>query len=155
GSAVDALTRVTGNNDFPVPGLGSTGSLVQFDAVAGTTYRIQAGSVGGQQGSISINMFQLPPGGGLSAFLALVAGSAANNRDYVCETTTCFSPSFVLHNGSDQPVQVVSSTTFGALFDAPAPIVLAPGAVAMVTFPATANTSSTTRTLSGQFVFSG
>lgn len=155
GSAVNALTRVVGNNDFPAPGLGTTGSLVQFDAVAGVTYSIQMGSVGGQQGEISLNVFQFPAGGGLSAFLALVGGSAFNNKDYVCETTTCFAPSFLVHNSSDQPVEVVASTTFGTLFNAPGPVTLSPGAVALLTLPANANTSLTTQTLSGRFVFSG
>jgi hypothetical protein len=155
GSAVNALTRVVGNNNFPVPGLSANGSLVQFDAIAGTTYSIQVGSVGGQQGPISLNVFQFPPTGGLAAFLALVGGSAVNNKDYVCETTTCFEPAFVLYNGGDQSVEVVSSTTFGALFSPPAPVVLAPGAVTLLTFPANANTNLTTRTLSGQFAFSG
>ena len=45
--------------------------------------------------------------------LALVGGSPVNNKDYVCETTTCFAPAFVLYNGGDQAVEVVSSTTFG------------------------------------------
>jgi hypothetical protein len=80
GSAVNALTRVVGNNNFPVPGLGPNGSLVQFDAVGGTTYHIQAGSVGGQQGAISLNVFQFPPSGGLAAFLALVGGSPVIRR---------------------------------------------------------------------------
>ncbi len=155
GSAVNALTRVTGNNDFPVPGLSNTGSLVQFDAVAGVTYRIQVGSVGGQQGDILLNVFQFPPGGGVSTFLALVGGSPFNNRDYVCTTTTCFTPAFVVHNSGDQQADVLSSTTFGALFNAPAPLALAPGAAALLAFPAQANTNFTTRTLSGRFVFSG
>jgi hypothetical protein len=128
---------------------------VQFDAVAGTTYSIQVGSVGGQQGAISLNVFQFPPSGGLAAFLALVGGSPVNNKDYVCETTTCFEPAFVLYNGSDQAAEVVSSTTFGTFFIPPAPVVLAPGAVTLLTFPANANTNLTTRTLSGQFAFSG
>src|SRR5262245_45802001 len=155
GSAVNALTRVVGNNNFPVQGLSANASLVQFDAVAGTTYSIQAGSVGGQQGAIKLNVFQFPPGGGLASFLALVGGSPVDNKDYVCETTTCFEPAFVVYNGSDQAVEVVSSTTFGPLFTPPSPVVLAPGAVTLLTFPANANTNLTTRTLSGQFVVSG
>jgi len=113
------------------------------------------GSVGGQQGELALTVFQLPTGGGLAAFLALVGGSAVNNKDYVCETTTCFEPSFVVYNGGEQAAEVVSSTTFGALFTAPAPIVLAPGALTLLTFSANANTNLTTRTLSGRFVFSG
>ena len=155
GSAVNALTRVAGNNDFPVPGVSTNGSLVQFDAVAGTTYSIQTGSVGGQQGAISLNVFQFPPSGGLAAFLALVGGSPVNNKDYVCETNTCFEPAFVLYNSGGQTVEVVSSTTFGGFFTPPAPIALAPGAATLLTFPANTNTNITTRTLSGQFVFSG
>src|SRR5262249_6471725 len=155
GSAVNALTRVVGNNDIPAPGLSSHGSLVQFDATAGVPYSIQVGSIGGQQGVISLNVLQAPVGGGLSAFLALVEGSPVNNKDYVCETTTCFAPTFLVHNSGNQPVDLVSSTTFGALFNAPAPTVLAPGAAMLLTFSANANTSFTTQTLTGQFVFSG
>src|SRR5262245_48553186 len=61
GSAVNPLTKVVGNNNFPVPGLGANGSLVQFDAVAATTYSVHVGSVGGQHGAISLNVFQFPP----------------------------------------------------------------------------------------------
>jgi hypothetical protein len=157
GSAVGALTRVTGNQTFPVPGLPPGGSLVQFDAVAGVTYSIQIGSVGGAQGDIAVSVFQLPPGGGLSVFFAQVEGSlAVNGKDYVCETTTCFAPTFVVHNSADQPLEVVSGSSFGPLFDAPAPLALGPGAAAAAAFHANANTDfSTTRTQTGEFSFSG
>ncbi len=157
GSAVNALTRVAGNHTFPVPGLTPSRSLVQFDAVAGVTYSIQIGSVGGAQGDISVNVFQLPAGGGLSAFFALVEGSlAVNGKDYACTTTTCFAPTFVVHNSTGQPLEVVSSTSFGPLFDAPAPLVLGPGAAAGAAFHSNANPDFlTTRTQTGQFVFSG
>ena len=74
--------------------------------------RTQIGSAGGAQGDIAVNVFQLPPGDGLSAFFAQVEGSlGVNGKDYVCTTTTCFAPTFVVHNGTDQPLDVVSTSS--------------------------------------------
>jgi hypothetical protein len=157
GAAVNALTRITGNHTFPVPGLPSSASLVQFDAVAGETYHIQIGSVGGAQGDIAVNVFQLPPGGGLSTFFAQVEGSlAVNGKDYVCTTATCFAPTFVVHNSMDQPLDVVSTSSFGPLFDGPAAFSLGAGAAAAAPYRANANSNLvTTRTEAGEFAFSG
>jgi hypothetical protein len=157
GAAVNALTRIAGNHTSAVSGLPSAGSRVQFDAVAGQTYHVQIGSVGGAQGDIAVSVFQLPPGGGLSAFFALVEGSlAVNGKDYVCTTTTCFAPTFVVHNSMDQPLDVVSTSSFGPLFDPPAAFSLGAGAAAAATYRANANpTFATTRTETGEFAFSG
>jgi hypothetical protein len=157
GSAVDALTRITGNHTFPVAGLAPGRSLVQFDAVAGETYSIQIGTVGGAQGDIAVNVFQLPVGGGLSTFFAQVEGSlAVNGKDYVCTTTTCFVPTFVVHNSMDQPLDVVSTTSFGPLFDGPAAFPLGAGAATAVAYRANGNQDFlTTRTQTGEFAFSG
>jgi len=157
GSAFGALTKITSNHTFPVAGLSSGGSLVQFDAVAGETYHVQIGSVGFAQGDISVNVFQLPPSGGLSTFFAQVEGSlAVNGKDYVCTITTCFAPTFIVHNSMDQSLDVAATTGFGPLFDAPPGFSLAPGAAAAATFHANANPDPlTTRTLTGEFAFSG
>ena len=69
GTALDNLTRVAGNDNTVVPGIGNKHSLVQFNTVAGADYWVQIGSRANAEGEISLNVFRFPPSGGLSAFL--------------------------------------------------------------------------------------
>lgn len=157
GSAVNTLTRVAGNNNFSVPGVSATASLVQFDAVAGTTYSVQIGSINGAQGDIFASVFQFGTDGGLSSFLYDVGGNPMfNARDYFCQSAgQCQVPKFIVYNSTAVPLSVVASSTIGNRFSPPAPIGLGPGAASVLTFTANTNANFTTRTDTGQFIFSG
>lgn len=60
GSSVDALTEVASNDDSGVAGCGfagnTLGSLVVFDAVAGTTYRIAVDGQGSNDGTFTLTV---------------------------------------------------------------------------------------------------
>lgn len=157
GAAVNALTRVAGNNNFPVPGVSATASLVQFDAVAGTTYSIQIGSINNAQGDIFLGVFEFGTDGGLSAFLVDVGGNPIfNARDYFCSAAgLCPLAKFVLYNSTTTILSVVPSSTIGTRFTPPLTFALSPGAAAVSTFTAATNSDFTTRTQIGEFVFSG
>lgn len=50
GSSLNALTRIADNNNSEIPNgcaTGTYGSILAFDAIAGTTYRIAVGDAGG------------------------------------------------------------------------------------------------------------
>lgn len=157
GSPVNALTRIAGNNDFVVPGVSSTASLVQFNATAGVTYWIQIGSIANAQGDIILSVFQFGTDGGLSAFLYDVGGNPLfNARDYFCGATgQCPAAKFIVYNSTAQALSVVASSTIGSRFTPPPTFGLAPGAATVATFTPTTNSNFTTRTDIGQFIFSG
>lgn len=164
GTALDNLTRVAGNDNRIVPGIGNKHSLVQFNAVADIDYWVQIGSRANAEGVISLNVFRFPLSGGLSAFLIHYGGNTVNpfnNRDYVCEmyttTTTVFCDAkFIVHNSTNKPLTVTASTTLGAGVTGPAPFTLAPGALKVVTFVFNAATfNKAVRTVSGYFIFTG
>ena len=60
GKALDNLTRVAGNDNTVVPGIGNKHSLVQFNTVAGADYWVQIGSRANAEGEISLNVFRFP-----------------------------------------------------------------------------------------------
>lgn len=157
GSTVNALTRIAGNNDFAVTGVSTDRSLVQFDVVAGTTYRIQIGSIANAQGDIFLSAFQFGTDGGLSAFLYDVGGNPVfNARDYFCEAAgQCPVPRFILYNSTAQALSVVASSTIGNRFAPPPTFGLAAGAATTATFAPNTNSDFTTRTEIGRFIFSG
>lgn len=163
GTGVATLSRVIGSKDVAVPGLPAGQSLIQFDPVPGTAYHIQLGSAAnGPGGDIALHVFQQPPEGGLAALLSRLdapfnGGSVVwAGRDYACAVTTCDTPTFVLYNSRNQPLDVSATTGFGPLFTTPAIGALAPGAMTTVALPAVANQDfSTTRTITGEFAFSG
>lgn len=162
GTGVATLSRVIGSKDVAVPGLPAGQSLIQFDPVPGTAYHIQLGTAGGGAGGdIALHVFQQPPAGGLAALLSRLdapfnGGSVVwAGRDYACAVTTCDTPTFVLYNSRAETLDVSATTGFGPLFTTPAIGALAPGAMTAVALPAVANQDFTTRTVTGDFAFSG
>ena len=163
GTALDNLTRVAGNDNTVVPGIGNKHSLVQFNTVAGADYWVQIGSRANAEGVISLNVFRFPPSGGLSAFLIQYGGTVNpfNSRDYLCELTTTTTSvfcnaKFIVHNSTSKTLTVTPSTSLGAGVAGPAPFSLAPGALKVVTFVFNAKAfNKTIRTVSGHFIFTG
>ena len=149
-SVPHTLTRVAGNNDFPVPGVSTTSSLVQFTADAGKTYWVQVGSVGGAQGDMVLNVHQFDPQGGLAALLVDSAG-----RDYVCATLTCPEPRAIVYNATDQALTVVPSTTLPTRFTAPPTFGLVAGSLSVQAFAPLTPGDFTVRTEIGKLEFSG
>jgi hypothetical protein len=154
GTSLSTMTLVTANDDRP----GYRQGLILFDAAANTPYRIQMGSKASAEGEISANVFVFPPGGGISASLVQYGGIYLEGRDYVCLIgygggPSCPSATFVLHNSMGQTLKVYPSNSSGA-FLTPAPVTLAPGAIATVNFPSNPSFNRfTPRTLAGHFLF--
>jgi hypothetical protein len=168
GDTVDALTRVTFNDNFPVagtytsPGFANKQSLVQFDARRNVPYSVQFGSVSGAEGSIYASVFFFPPTGGLAATLVALGDSAWQGQDYACgyngdfRLVACQSATFLLHNSTDQTLDVTPSTDIDQGIKLPEPLTLAPGEAATVKFKIMAGFNKTkVRTASGHFVFTG
>ena len=136
-------------------------ALILFDAAANTPYRIQMGSKANAEGNVYANVFVFPPGGGISAWLATYGGSQFEGRDYICLLgyagyPACPAAKFVLHNStSNQTLKVYPWNSSGA-FLTPAPVTLAPGAIATVNFlPNPSFDKVTPRTLANYFTFAG
>jgi hypothetical protein len=168
GDSVDALTRVTLNDNFPVPGtytfpaLANKQSLVQFDALRNVPYSVQFGSVSGAEGEVYANVFFFPPGGGLSATLVALDQNAWQGQDYACgyngdfRLAPCRTAKFLLHNSTNGTLRVTPSTDLGPGITVPAPFNLASGAAKVVTFRIRDTFDKTTvRTVSGHFTFTG
>lgn len=168
GNKVNKLKKVTFNDNFKVPGLNSYSlpglsnkqSLVQFDANKGTRYSVQLGSKTGDEGDFFASVFVFPKTGGLSAFLAEVAGNPLwGGRDFNCgfgttEPLPCEDATFLLHNSTDKTLKVFASSDLGPGVTAPGPIKLKPGKAALVTFTFEAGFDKTTvRTVAGNFMF--
>lgn len=163
GTEISNLVRVTGNDNKPLAGFGSTNSLVQFDTVANASYAVQIGSRNQAEGDISLNFFRFPSGGGLAAFLAIKGGNTTNpfnGRDYSCDISSssslqCESARFIVYNSMDQALTVTPSTTLGAGVTSIAPFQLAPRALKIVQFNFGPSFDRAPRTKIGNFVFTG
>jgi hypothetical protein len=150
GSSVNHLTKVTSNDDRPVPGISGVHSLVQFDAKAGVDYSIQIGSKTGAEGDVYLNAFVFPPAGGISAYLVSVAGNPFQGRDYAC----CGDPMFIAHNSTDGSATVTPTHGLGGGIVSPAPFSLARGGLKTATFTFTSGFDRTTpRTRASTFTF--
>lgn len=144
-----------GNDDTPVPGVDRGWSLVTVDVEKNEHYQIQ---IGGQDGAqtdrIALTATAFGPDGGVSAFLlSTTAGATMQNRDYVCEQRPCPSATFILHNSAKSAVKVTPSTTLPRFFSDPQPVTIAPGALAVVTFPGRDFTNTAGVAESGAFTF--
>lgn len=161
GSSCGALTLLGVNDNRVLPGMSTSQSLLQFDAAANTQYRLQIGGRNGAEGDIYANVFRLPPGGGLSVFLAQYGGTSFEGRDYVCElgythASTCPTAGFVVHNSTGKTLTVTPSASLGGAFFIPAAFSLAPGQARLVNFAYnTAFNRTTLRTVVGYFTFTG
>lgn len=156
GTWFDNFTRLAGNDNTPVPGIGGKHSLVQFNAAMGAEYRVQVGSRNQAEGEISLNMFRFPPTGGLAAFLIQQGGIPSNGRDYSCvDSITCPSAKFIVYNASDKTLNVTSSTTLGPGITNPSAFALKPRKLKVVEFKFKSNFSDAVRTQVGDFVFTG
>ncbi len=151
------LKRIAFDDDTPTPGVGDTQSVVQFVAKKGEPYSIQIGSKTGATDDVSVTTRVFPPEGGLSIFLATAGGARLYDHPYFVEfNPQGFPPTFVLHNSTKKPMEVVSSSDLGGGVKAPAPVTLAAGATRTVSFAFTdAFDTSPGRTVSGSFVFTG
>ncbi len=144
-----------GNDDAPVPGIGRRWSLVTVDLEKNRHYQVQ---IGGQDGAetdrIALTATAFGPDGGVSAFLlSTTAGATMQNRDYVCEQRPCPSATFILHNSAKTAVKVTPSTTLPRFFANPLPVTIAPGALAVVTFPGRDFTNTAGVMETGAFAF--
>ena len=160
GSAINALTLVRSNDDKNIAGFQTGRSLIAFDAVANTTYLIQAGGKSNAQGSIVMNLHQFPAIGGLSAELLAQDGFAFRNGDYVCRlgsggTSNCATATFVLYNSSGRTLTVTPSSNLGPGVVSPPPFNLPANAVIAKTFTFSGFDTSTVRSKIGKFIFSG
>lgn len=79
GSAVGSLTRVACNDDVA---FGDRGSLVQFTAVPGTTYRTQVGGYNGVSGTFPLYITRAPAGTLCQGQLATRVGTAGAETIY-------------------------------------------------------------------------
>lgn len=162
GNKLAAFKRIASNDNFKAPGIGTTQSLVQFNAKAGTEYHIQMGARSDAEGEIFATIVELPPGGGLSAFLAKTSAfEPFNDRDFNCILTvntslSCPDPTFVVHNSSNRTLKVTPDTDLGPGVTSPAPFSLAPKSLKVVTFAFDeAFDRTVSRSVSGNFSFSG
>lgn len=161
GSSCGALTLLTVNDNRAVPGVSTAQSLVQFDAAANTPYRLQIGGRNGAEGDIYATISRLPAGGGLSVFLAKYGGVSFEGRDYVCElgythASTCPAATFVVHNSTNQTLNVTPTASLGGAFSLPAAFSLGAGQAKAVNFTYnTAFNRTALRTIAGYFTFSG
>lgn len=158
GSQVNALTRITGNDDRSVSGIGYKHSLVAFNALANVQYSVQIGSKTGATGDIYAHIFAFQAGG-LGVSLATVGGAPRPLGQYVCGYRAlalygCGNPRFVVYNATSSTVIVTPTHDLGAGIAAPAPFSLAPGAVTSTLFIVTPSFDTTTpRTTVGHFTF--
>lgn len=156
GTAIENLTRVVGNDNTPLPGVGNAGSLVQFNTIKDADYAVQIGSRANAEGEISLNVFKLPPAGGLAALLFQYEGKLFNGRDYTCaDEITCPPAKFIIYNSTDKTLTVTPSTTLGAGVTSVAPFQLAARALKVVEFKFGAGFSHAARIQVGKFVFTG
>ncbi len=160
GTALSSLVRLAGNDDTAVPGFAiANQSLVAFNVKAEKTYQLQAGAKDGGEGDIYFNTAVLPPGGGLTSFLATLAGAPYQGRDYICPLgnggrAACETPGFIVYNATSKTVTVSASSTLGAGLVAPSSFTLAPGAAAFKEFTFGPSFDATTvRAVTGEFVF--
>lgn len=149
------------NDNFAVPGISTKQSLVQFDVAPGKPYRVQFGSRNGAEGDIYATVSVLPPGGGLSVFLAKYGGDQWQGREYVCElgythAATCPSATFVVHNSTNKTLSVTPSAGLGGALSSPPAFTLSPGQAKTATFAFNTSFNQTAlRTIAGYFTFSG
>lgn len=154
------LKRVAASDNKKIPGHFSGASLLQFDAVKGQRYLIQAGSKN-QGGDLLLTAFSFPQAGGLT-IQPLSLYAAGGSYGYTCHLTVnydfsgCEDTSYIVHNSTAKTLRVTAASSFGAGFTAPAPFTLAPGAVAVKTFKYnSAFDKRAVKTLSGRFTFTG
>lgn len=152
-----ALKRVAVNDNKNIPGHFSGASLVQFDAVKGERYVIQAGSKNNGV-DLLLTGFTFPPSGGLT----IQPLDAYGGYSYSCnlivnyDAGACENVSYIVHNSTAKTLTVSASTDFGNAFTVPKPFTLAPGAAVVKTFAYNrAFNNDTVRTLSGGFSFIG
>jgi hypothetical protein len=164
GSALDDLKKVAFNDNFSAPGTGKKASLVAFDAKKGKEYHIQIGSKTADTGDFYLNVFVLPPGGGLSAYLSELDFSSFRQPwfggDYDCVISSaggsCPGAVFILYNGTDKTLTVEATSDLGRGVRKPRDLTLSPGEAASARFELTAGFDKTkTRTVSGHFSFTG
>jgi hypothetical protein len=145
------LKLIVSNDDKKIPGNFTNftvASLVQFDAVKGERYAIQVGSKK-NSGDALLTGFSFPTSGGLS-----VQPLKAFKYDAI--RTFFDSESYIVHNSTSKSLLVKASTTLGNGITLPANFTLAPGAAAVKTFTKNNSFDTTTvRTVSGEFTFSG
>jgi hypothetical protein len=131
GSSCASLNLLAVNDNRPVPGIGTTQSLVQFDVKVGTPYRVQIGTRNGAEGEIFATVYLLPPGGGLSVSLAKVGGVPRPGQDYVCRLqfsgASCETATSVVHNSTNKKLTVTPTSLLVELRFSPAAFTLAPG----------------------------
>ncbi len=162
-----ALKRVAVNDNKNIPGHFSGASLVQFDAVKGERYLIQAGSKNNGV-DLLLTGFTFPLSGGLTIQpLSMDSGfgsaggysNACNLKqgfDYDGYGGICQDAGYIVHNSTAKTLTVTASTGFGDAFIVPKPFTLAPGAAVVKTFVYNrAFNNDTVRTLSGGFSFTG
>lgn len=163
GSSLASLVRLAVNDNYAVPGISTVQSLVQFNVAEGQPYRVQIGGRAGAaktEGDIYATVSVLPPGGGLSVFLATVGGVPRPGQDYVCRLqfsgASCDAAAFVVHNSTNKALTVAPNSSLGGAFVNPAAFTLAPGQAKTATFKFNAAFNKTTlRTVAGYFAFTG
>ncbi|MEM7173438.1 MAG: hypothetical protein AAF530_24960 [Pseudomonadota bacterium] len=159
GKRVNKLKKVVFNDNFNIPGISRTHSLVEFSAKKNVRYSIQVGSKKKETGTVLVTGSILPPAGGLSVFLAQVDGQNYGGRNYICvigngEGNDCGDPTFLLYNSHSKNLRISANHSLGPDVAAPADIVLAPGEAATMKFSFGAGfDTSTLRTISGWFSF--
>lgn len=163
GPDVKHLKLVAFNDNFTLNGVVRKQSLVQFDAVKGTTYHIQIGGIGGAEGTIFLSAGFLAPGGGLSAHIVEPTDAFQGaGQSYVCRigglfgTPQCPQPAFVVVNSSAASMTVTGTTTLGSGITPPATMTLPPKSARLAAFTFSNGYDVTTpRTVSGAFKFTG
>ncbi len=151
------------NDNYAVSGVSALQSLVQFDAKAGTPYRVQIGGRAGStqtEGDIFATVSVLPPAGGLSVSLVKVGSIFRPGQDYLCRLqfsgASCETATFVVHNSTNKTLTVTPTSSVGVAFINPAIFTLTPGQAKAATFRFnTAFNRTTRRTVSGYFSFVG
>ena len=121
GTAIANLSRVTGNDNKPLPGFGNTGSLVQFNTVKDADYAVQIGSRGNAEGDISLNVFRFPRPAGWRLLTRYETMRQPFQRPRLrlrnvrpAATTTFCDAKFIVHNSTNKTLTVTPSTTLGA-----------------------------------------
>lgn len=160
-----ALKRVLVNDDKNIPGHFSGTSLVQFDAVKGERYVIQAGS---KKNGVDLLLtgFTFPLSGGLTIQPLSIYSDygSGGGYGYACnliekfdhDNYYCQDAGYIVHNSTAKTLTVTASTGFGNAFTVPKPFTLAPGAAVVKTFVYNRDfNNDTVRTLSGGFSFTG
>ncbi|MGA0531872.1 hypothetical protein [Hansschlegelia sp. KR7-227] len=158
GETLATLKRVAVNDDMRMSGASSTASLVVFDAVKDTPYRVQIGSKAGAEGDIVLSRALVSPEGAVVAQLREVSGLEFLGSDYVCSLGSggaCPPASFLVVNAAKASAIVTPSVVriSGAL-DAPAPFRLGAGVATTATFASKPGfDSSRPRAVLGEFRF--